>query len=126
MIIGMSAAIMQGAPGTTFVYDNWIDLPTRQYIRVVNICNKLGAELMSSQVAVLNGISVDFVYEPHGLKSFRWEMRSAVKLEWQGLKIPVLPLERIIAAKEFIGRDKDLAQLPILRTTLRSLKRAKE
>lgn len=123
MIIGMSAAIMQGARGTTLDYDIWINLPSRQDIKATNICRKLGAEVFSSQVVELNGLSVDFVYEPHGLKSFRWEMRTAVRMNWQGVEVPVRPLERIIAAKEFIGREKDIAQLPILRTTLRSLKR---
>jgi hypothetical protein len=32
---------------------------------------------------------------------------------------------RFIAAKEFIGRDKDLAQLPVLRAVLRNLGPAK-
>ncbi len=119
----MSAAVLQGAPGTTLDYDIWIDLPTRQYSRVINICHRLGAQLFSNQSVALGGIMVDFVYEPHGLKSFRWESRSALVLEWQGLALPVLPLERIIAAKEFIARDKDLAQLPVLRATLRGVKR---
>jgi hypothetical protein len=125
LIIGMSAAIMQGAPGSTLDYDIWINLPTRQYMRVINIAHRLGAELFSNQSIALNGLSVDLVYQPHGLKSFRTELRGALWLEWQGVKLPVLPLERIIAAKEFIGRDKDLAQLPILRNVLRQLRRRK-
>lgn len=123
LIIGMSAAILQGAPGSTLDYDIWINLPPRQYIRVINVAHKVGAELFSNQAVTLNGLSVDFVYEPHGLKSFRTELRNAVWLDWQGVRIPVLPLERIIAAKEFIGRDKDLAQLPVLRAVLRNLRR---
>ena len=55
MIIGMSAAIMQGAPGTTLDYDVWINLPSRQYIKVINICRKLGAEVFSNQVVEFNG-----------------------------------------------------------------------
>jgi hypothetical protein len=121
MIVGMSAAILQGAPGTTLDYDLWIDLPPRQYIRIINICRRLGAEIFSNQFVELNGLPIDFVYEPHGLKSFRTELRGAIRMDWQGIEIPVLPLRRIIAAKEFIGRDKDLAQLPILRTVLRNL-----
>lgn len=123
LIVGMSAAILQGAPGSTLDYDIWINLPPRQYIRVINVAQKLGAELFSNQAVALNGLSVNFVYEPHGLKSFRTELRNAVWLDWQGVRIPVLPLERIIAAKEFIGRDKDLAQLPVLRAVLRNLRR---
>ncbi len=123
LIIGMNAAIMQGAPGSTLDYDIWVNLPTRQYMRVINIAHKLGAELFSNQSIALHGLLVDFVYTPHGLKSFRSELRGALWLDWEGVKLPVLPLERIIAAKEFIGRDKDLAQLPILRTVLRNLRR---
>lgn len=126
LIIGMSAAIMQGAPGTTLDYDIWINLSPRQYLRVINICKRLGAEIFSSQVVVFNGLSIDFVYETHGLKSFRTEMRGAIRMDWQGIDVPVLPLERIIAAKEFIGRDKDLAQLPILRNVLRTLGQGKK
>jgi hypothetical protein len=121
MIVGMSAAIMQGAPGTTLDYDIWVDLPPRAYIRVVNICRGLGAEVFSNQFVELNGLPIDFVYEPNGLKSFRTELRGAIRMDWQGIEVAVLPLKRIIAAKEFIGRDKDLAHLPILRTVLRNL-----
>lgn len=117
----MNAAILQGAPASTLDYDIWINLPPRQYMRVINIAHRLGAELFSNNAVAINGLSVDFVYEPHGLKSFRTEFRSALWLEWDDLRIPVLPLHRIIAAKEFIGRDKDLAQLPILRAVLRNL-----
>jgi hypothetical protein len=31
----MSAAILQGAPATTLDTDLWIDLPERQYVRVL-------------------------------------------------------------------------------------------
>ncbi len=113
MIIGMSAAIMPGAHGTTLDYDIWIDLPNRQHIKVINICRNLGAKIFSNQVV-----------EPNGLKSFRWEKRTAIRMDWQSVEVPVLPLERIIAAKEFSGREKDIAQLPILKTTLRNLKRS--
>ena len=122
MIVGMSAAIMQGAPGTTLDYDIWIDFRPRQYLRIINICRSLGAEVFSNQFVELNGLPVDFVYEPHGLKLFRTEWRGAIRMDWQGIEVAVLPLERIIAAKEFIRRDKDLAHLPILRTILRNLK----
>jgi hypothetical protein len=38
----------------------------------------------------------------------------------QGIEVAVLPLARIMAAKEFLGR-KELAHLAILRTVLRNL-----
>ena len=33
MIVGMTVAVIQGAPVVTFDTDIWIDLPSRQYVR---------------------------------------------------------------------------------------------
>jgi len=41
----------------------------------------------------------------------------------QGLSIPVLDLETIIAVKEQLGSEKDLAALPLLRRTLAEMKK---
>jgi hypothetical protein len=35
-MIGMSAAIVQGVPGSTIDVDFWMDLPERQYMRPMN------------------------------------------------------------------------------------------
>jgi hypothetical protein len=45
MLIGMSAAIVQGVMGATLDVDLWVDLPKRQYMRVQNIAARLGAEM---------------------------------------------------------------------------------
>jgi hypothetical protein len=37
----MSGAILQGVPATTLDTDFWIDLPSRQYMRVLNLCAHL-------------------------------------------------------------------------------------
>src|SRR5258708_10660158 len=36
-IIGMTAAMAQNVEGSTFDLDIWIDLPARQYMRVINV-----------------------------------------------------------------------------------------
>jgi hypothetical protein len=46
-IAGMTAAILQGAPATTLDTDIWIDLPERQYVRVLNLCQKFDAEILA-------------------------------------------------------------------------------
>jgi len=38
----MSAAILQGCPATTLDTDLWIDLPPREYMRVLRLCLKPG------------------------------------------------------------------------------------
>jgi hypothetical protein len=45
-------------------------------------------------------------------------MQRALWLELDGLKVRVLPLERIIASKRVAGRLKDLAVLPALEAAL--------
>src|SRR5262249_32443776 len=42
-VAGMSAAILQGVPATTLDTDLWIGLPSRQYMRILNLCRRLGA-----------------------------------------------------------------------------------
>jgi hypothetical protein len=118
MIVGMTSAVIHGGPFVTLDVDIWIDLPERQYMRVINVCHQLGADLLSQGLVSLNNVMVNFIYSIHGLKSFRTEYRSAEWFHWQGEKVAVLPLERLIASKEFIARDKDLAALPSLRKFL--------
>jgi hypothetical protein len=116
----MSGAILQGVPATTLDTDIWLDLPSRQYIRVINLCLSQGAKARANTVVDLSdGSTVNFLYEIHGIRSFEFEYRRAKKLPWLGTEVSVLPLQRILASKKFVGRPKDLAHLPLLRQTLR-------
>jgi len=116
----MSAAILQGVPATTIDTDIWIDLPPRQYMRVVNLSCRLGAHLRANTVVELtDGSQVNFLYEVHGIRSFAAEYRNAKKLKWMGTEVSVLPLQRIYDSKKFVGRPKDLAHLPLIEQTIR-------
>jgi hypothetical protein len=120
----MSGAILQGVPATTLDTDIWIDLPSRQYIRVLNLCRSLGAAIRANTVIDLSdGSTVNFLYEVHGLRSFCYEYQRARKLKWLGTEVAVLPLERIYASKKFVGRPKDLAHLPLLAQTIKLRRR---
>jgi len=116
----MSGAILQGVPATTLDTDIWVDLPSRQYMRVLNLCGRLGAQVRSNTVVDLtDGSTVNFLYAVNGLRSFRYEYQGAKKLKWLGTEVAVLPLERIYASKKFVGRPKDLAHLPLLEQTMK-------
>ena len=116
----MSGAILQGVPATTLDTDIWIDLPSRQYMRVVNLCLRHGAKMRANTVVDLaDGSTVNFLYEVHGLRRFRYEYQRAKKVSWLGAEVAVLPLERIYASKKFVGRPKDLAHLPLLEQTMK-------
>lgn len=119
-VAGMSAAILQGCPATTLDTDLWIDLPPRQYMRVLQLCRKLGAAVRANTVVDLSdGSMINFLYRVDGLFSFDREYRNARRLRWLGTTVPVLPLARILRSKQVVGRPKDLAHIPLLRQTIR-------
>ena len=116
----MSGAILQGVPATTLDTDIWIDLPSRQYMRVLNLCRRLGATLRANTVVDLSdGSIVNFLYEVHGLHGFDYEYKRAKRVRWLHTEVAVLPLSRIYASKKYVGRPKDLAHLPLLEQTMK-------
>jgi hypothetical protein len=125
LLIGMSAAIVQGVPGSTIDVDLWIDLPVRQYMRPMKIGLAQGAEMLRNTVLQLSDDTlVNYVFTVTGLGSFAKELGKAVKLPFHGLSIAVLPLESIRKSKLAIGRPKDLMHVQQIESTLR-MKRAK-
>jgi hypothetical protein len=126
MLVGMSAANLQGVLATTVDVDVWINLPPRQYMRVINLCRKLKAAIRSpNKVFLSDETPVDFIYELGGLQSFEKEFARAKKLPFHGLKIPVLPLERICKSKEFAARDKDKLHILLIRQVMKLNKATK-
>ena len=128
LIVGMSAAVLHGAPMATVDTDLWIDLPARQYVRVLAIAQRIGASILSGSVlsgsvlGLRDDQRVDFIYRIDGLASFNTEWKRAPILQWAGHEVRVLPLARVIRSKEISNRPKDLATLPVLRDYLASTK----
>jgi hypothetical protein len=126
MLVGMSAGNLQGVLALTVDVDVWISLPPQQYMRVINLCRKLKATIQSpKKVFLRDQTHVDFIYEVGGLQSFEREFLRAKKLAFHGLKIPVLPLERICKSKELAARDKDKLHILLIRQVLKLKKSAK-
>jgi hypothetical protein len=120
ILIGMSAAIVQGVMETTLDVDIWINLPPRQYMRVQKLARRIGAVVAADTVVYLeDGTPVNFVFEVDGLRSFKNEVKNIERLKFHGKRIPVLKLERILKSKEAIVRDKDLAHIIHIRNLLR-------
>jgi len=122
----MAAAILQGVPATTLDTDIWVDVPERHYMRLINLSLKLGATMVrQTVVALTDGSLVNFCYRLSGLPSIRTEYPRTREIEWRGMTVRVLDLDRIIRSKEAAGRNKDLAMLPVLRDIAASRKRLK-
>jgi hypothetical protein len=121
----MTAAVMQGVMINTMDTDIWVDLPTRQYIRLWNIVRAQGGAALSPTLYVLeDGKVVNFLFSVTGLRSFAAEFRHAVTRKLDGLEAKVLPLARILKSKKAIQRDKDLAHIPLIETVLRGRRKA--
>ncbi len=67
ILIGMMAAVAQGAPCSTIDYDFWVDLPKRQVVRIYAIVKKLGGTLRAPTFYELrDGTQINVVFEPVG------------------------------------------------------------
>ncbi len=116
----MMAAIEQGAPMATIDYNFWVDLPERQYVRLLTIVQRQGGTIRAKTLYELkDGTQVNVIFQPDGLRSFQNEYRYCILGRVQGVTVCILPLNRIIASKRASNRDKDLLALPILERTLR-------
>jgi|SRR4051812_36885858 hypothetical protein len=60
ILIGAMAAIEQGAPLMTIDYDFWVDLPERQYVRILTVVQRLGGTIR----ALADGTQVNAVFRP--------------------------------------------------------------
>ena len=130
MLAGMSAANLQGLLVSTVDVDLWVGLPSRQYMRVINLCLRLGATIRSAnKVYLSDDLPVDFIYEVSGLRDFDRELLKARRLNFHGVRIPVLTLEQICRSKRVAGRDKDNLHLLLInqfQTNQRADRRARE
>ena len=119
-MVGMAAAILQGVPATTTDTDIWVDLPKRQYVRLLNLVVKQGGTPMArTMYGLSDGSLVNFIFSMTGLKRFDEEYAHARELLWNGMEIRVLPLERIYKSKHDSAREKDIAHLPLLKRVMR-------
>lgn len=128
LVAGMSAAILQGVPGTTQDIDLWIG--PGQTDALAAACRSVGGVYVwRGNPPVISGPGLedfDLVWNPQGLKTFHEESESYEAVELApGLVVPVLPLDRVIASKKTANRPKDRAQLPTLRDALALLKKHK-
>jgi hypothetical protein len=58
-VVGMTAAILQGAPCVTLDADLWVDVPERQYMKLINLSLRLGATMIRQTVVALTDGSRD-------------------------------------------------------------------
>jgi hypothetical protein len=124
MVVGMSAALIQGARGATEDIDLWFEDVTDA--RIGEAARASGGIWISGSFGMgpprVAGEALserfDVVTHMSGLGDFASEYE-AVKFETiDGIPIPLLPLRRIVESKRAAGRAKDRALLHALEDAL--------
>ncbi len=122
LVVGLSAALLEGAPVSTQDLDIWlerIDDP-----RVPLAAQDAGGFWLPGfgvQPPAFGGSGLerlDVVVTAHGLDTFDVEYDRARECDIDGVDVRVLPLDRVIASKRAVDRPKDRAALPSLEATL--------
>lgn len=124
IVVGLSAAVLQGAAISTQDIDLWIeDLGSSQFQKAVT---SAGGFYIPPGVAGANPPMLgpeplrlfDLVIHLHGLESFELEFARCSEVVVDGVALRLLPVDRIIASKRAANRPKDLAALPSLEALL--------
>ncbi len=124
MVVGLSAAALQGAPMVTQDIDLWFrDIEHPGIQKALRTVGGIFVPSMGMNPPMFAGKHVegfDIVLTVHGVKSFDVEMKGALDCCLGTVTVKVLPLKRIIASKAALNREKDRASLPALRSAARA------
>jgi hypothetical protein len=122
LLVGMGAALMEGAHGTTQDLDLWFGSIDGE--RLADAARRAGGFYITGiglQRPAIGGEGldrVDLVLTASGLDSFAEEHARGHEYDLDGVTVRVLPLERVIASKRAANRVKDVAQIPLLEAAL--------
>ena len=125
MVVGLSAAALQGAPVVTEDVDLWFDNLSDP--KLMQALVQVGAAYIppfGHNPPMLGGADsdpFDIAIRMSGLDEFAVEWERAVEIKVGRLRLKVLPLERILASKQAANRPKDRRVIPVLQNTLRTL-----
>ena len=128
MVVGLSAATLQGAPVVTQNVDLWFEkLGDDKMIRALRSIDAAYVPPVNPNPPMLAGPGAelfDVVLRMDGLDSFAKELKHCIEIPLGRHKLKVLSLERILVSKIAANRPKDKLTIPVLRDALIA-KRAK-
>jgi predicted nucleotidyltransferase len=124
MIVGLGAAVLQGADTVTADVDLWFE--DRADPRIHEAAKRAGGVWIPGHFGAMPpmlggdelGDRFDVVLTMSGLDDFASEYARTRTIVVDGLPVRVLPLERIIHSKRTAARPKDRAVLPALEAAL--------
>jgi predicted nucleotidyltransferase len=124
MLVGLSAAVLQGANTATRDIDIWFE--DTSDARIDQAVREAGGFWISGSFGMRPpqigrdavGDRLDVVAHMHGLGTFAQEFQNTVEIVIDGIPLRVLSLQRIVASKRATGRKKDIAVIPALEEAL--------
>ena len=124
MIVGLTAALMQGANTVTVDIDLWFESTSDP--RLADAARAAGGLFIGGfgmMPAQLGGSldRFDLVFSMTGLRRFDEELANAKVMMFEGVPTKVLPLDRIIASKRAANRPKDKVVIPALEEALAAI-----
>jgi len=126
MIVGLSAAALQGAPVVTEDIDLWFenlsDPKLAQALREVGATYVPPFELNPPMLAGPNSEPFDLVISMSGLGKFAEEIHHAREIQVGPVRLQVLSLERILVSKTAANRPKDRLVIPTLQDAIRVIR----
>ena len=130
MLVGLSAAALQGAPVVTQDVDLWFedlsDPRIREALREIGAAYVAPSQL-NPPMFVGRGVELfDIVLTMHGLDSFQQELKNCVEVSLGRQTLKVLRLDRVLASKRAANRAKDQLVIPVLSDALAASKATKE
>ena len=130
IMIGNAAAALHGAPVTTLDIDFMFRKTPVNLKKLKKIADEFDAYILkpyypvSSLLRVINddiGMQLDFMSVVHGVRSFESLKSDATEADFNGCKIRIASLQKIIRSKKVLGRSRDLAVIAILEQTLNEI-----
>jgi hypothetical protein len=125
MVVGLSAAALQGAPVVTEDVDLWFE--NLNDPKVLQALKEVGAAYVPPfgynppMLAGTNTEPFDIVISMSGLGKFSDEITHALDIRLGRLLLKVLSLERILVSKTAANRPKDRLVIPVLQNVLRTV-----
>lgn len=122
MVVGLSAAALQGAPVVTQDVDLWFeDLSDARILAALREVDAAYVPPSNLNPPMFAGGGVelfDIVLTMHGLGAFSEEWRNCVEVALGRQKLKVLRVDRILASKRAANRAKDRLVIPVLEDSL--------
>ena len=130
MVVGLSAAALQGAPVVTQDIDLWFkDLKDPGIQKALKKVDGVFVPSFEMNPPCFAGESVklfDIVTHMDGLDNFEKEKRNTEKISLGKNSFRILSIERIIKSKEVANRSKDKIVVPVLKDALVVIKQKKK